>query len=106
MVKRKAETDLDEWLKWVPTIERMENISTTPIETEVVTNPTQIAEITPVSVEAGVATNWLVGVPNDQEEDNEWFWVLLAQSGHERWWPALQVPWSKVTGTVGLHNRG
>lgn len=85
MVKRKAEIDLDKWLRLAPAIARMENTSATTAESEVVSNPTPVTETSPVKVEAGVAASLLVGATNNQEDDNEWFWVLLAQFGHERW---------------------
>ena len=85
MVKKKAEIDVDEWLRWVPAFARMESTSVTPAENEVVPNPTPVAEINSVKVEVGAATSRPLGTPNNQEEDKEWFWVLLELSGHERW---------------------
>ena len=63
----------------------MENTSATPTENEVVPNPTLVAEINTVKMEVGAATSRPLGTPNNQEEDNEWVWVLLELSGHERW---------------------
>ena len=85
MVKRKAEIDLDEWLRWVPTLARMEDTLATPAEIEVVPNTTPVAEVSTANVEAGAATSQPVGTSSSQEEDNEWFWVLLELAGHERW---------------------
>ena len=83
MVKRKAKIDLDEWLRWVPALARMENTSATPTQNEVVLNPTPFAEISTVKVEVGAATSSPLGTPNSQEEDNEWFgycWSYLVMN--------------------------
>ena len=85
MVKKKAEIDLDEWLRWVPALARMEDTLATPAEIEMVPNTTPVAKISTANVEAGAATSQLAGTSSSKEEDNEWFWVLLELSGHERW---------------------
>ena len=48
-------------------------------------DPTPLAEISPSEVEASLAPNLPVDVTTTQEDISEWFWLLLEQSGFERW---------------------
>ena len=85
MTKRKAEIDLDEWLRLAPALSRMETASTTTLAYEVVLDPTQIAEVRPSTVEVNLTPNLPVDGTTTQEDNNEWFWLLLEQFGFERW---------------------
>ena len=44
MVKRKAKIELDEWLRLVPSLSRMENANPPTLEKEVVSDPIPTAE--------------------------------------------------------------
>ena len=85
MTKRKAEIDLDEWLRLAPALSRMETASTTTLADEVVLDPTQIAEVRPSTVEVNLTPNLPVDGTTTQEDSIEWFWLLLEQIGFERW---------------------
>ncbi len=85
MVKRKAEIDLDEWLRLVPTLSRMETANPNTLENGVVLDPTPIVETNPLVMEAKLTPTLPVDGTAPQEDNIEWFWLLLEQSGFERW---------------------
>ena len=85
MTKRKAELDLDEWLRLAPALSRMETARTTTLADEVVLEPTPIAEVSPSTVETNMTPTLPVDGTTPQEDNNEWFWLLLEQSGFKRW---------------------
>ena len=103
MVKRKAEIELDEWLKLAPALARIEAARPTEVTSEVVPTPTPTIKVSPTKEEDGLLT---VEVASDNEDPSEWLWLLLEQSCHERWWPVLSVREQSVTGTAGSHSEG
>ena len=103
MVKRKADIGLDEWLRLELALARIEAARTTAVESEVVPTPTQTTEVSPAKEEAGVI---VAEVTSHHEDPSEWFWLLLEQSGHERWWRVLPVHERAVTGTTGPYGKG
>ena len=106
MVKWKAVIDLDEWLRLVPATLRVETASTVPMASEVVPNQASTTKISSVGKGTGVVVNPPADVANNQDDTSEWFWLLLEQSGYERWWLVLQVQERVVTGAVGSSGRG
>ena len=82
MVKRKAEIELDDWLKLAPALARVEVARPARLESEVVTTPAPTTEVSSTKEETDMPT---AEVTNYNEDPSEWFWLLLEQSGHERW---------------------
>ena len=103
MVKRKAEIELDEWLKLAPALARIEVARQTGVKSEVVPTPTPTAKVSPTKEEAGMLTD---EVTSYNEDPSDWFWLLLEQSGHEHWCPVLPVRERSVTGIAGPHGEG
>lgn len=85
MIKKKADIGLDEWLRLEPALARVEDARTTAVESEVGSNPTPANEVSPTREETDVAASLAAEVASNQDDPSEWFWVLLEQSGHERW---------------------
>ena len=85
MVKRKAEVDLEEWLRLVPATLRVEAASIVPTASEVVPNQVPTTTVSSVGRGTGVELNPPADVANNQDDTSEWFWLLLEQSGYERW---------------------
>ena len=94
MVKRKAEVSLEEWLREGPSSPETGPTATVaaegtpsasnnptveanrPIPTpEVPTEPVPAGPVTAPAAERGVSV----------EDKDHWFWVLLEESGYERW---------------------
>ena len=82
MVKRKAEIELDEWLKLAPALARVEDAQPARVESEVMTAPAPTIEVN--STKEATDRPTAEGT-NCHEDPSEWFWLLLEQSGHERW---------------------
>ena len=83
MVKRKAETNLDEWLERGALYAEANRVRVAAATVKEVSEPSPTAVTGPLSREATL----LPTVPADvaEREDAEWFWALLEQSGYERW---------------------
>ena len=82
MIKRKAEIELDEWLKLAPTLARVEGAHPVGVESEVLTTPAPTTEV--ISTKKATDRPTAEGT-NYNEDPSEWLWLLLEQSGHERW---------------------
>ena len=85
MVKRKAEISLDEWLEWAPVPSEVIDTSTNAAANSEVPKPnsTTATSLSEVKVEAAVNTP--ADVAPTESDTHEWFWLLLKQSGYERW---------------------
>ena len=97
MVKRKADISLDEWLAQsvgatgsipnhtaaAPTEQTVNQVPTV-VEISPGAGTTHVAITEPVVESAPVAED-RCDVAGRESEAAEWFWLLLEQSGYERW---------------------
>ena len=86
MVKRKAETNLDEWLERGVLYAEANRARATAATVEEASEPSPAAVGVPLSEEAASLPTTLADMA--ERDDADWFWDLLAQSGYERWWLA------------------
>lgn len=85
MVKRKADSSLDEWLARGHEVSEVNPVATVPVGTELVQ-----VESPAVAVVVDQAISEPVPVPtdnvaSDEDEASAWFWALLEVAGYERW---------------------
>lgn len=85
MVKRKAEVDLEEWLRMAPAISIMEAASQSPTANEDVITPIPAITASSISEGIGVEVTQPADVAANQEDTSAWFWLLLEQSDYDRW---------------------
>lgn len=83
MVKRRVDTSLEEWHEeGVRCAEANRTNVAAAIEEEVVESAPTVVEV-PVGEEADRLTTAQSNVV--ELENSEWLWILLEQSGYERW---------------------
>ena len=91
MVKRKANVSIDEWLEGGVSIPGTSPTTTVTAEEEptpsnIPTLPnTPATEVVTESVPVEPVAIPVVNVAIPGEEEANWFWALLEQSGYERW---------------------
>ena len=85
MVERKAEISLDEWLERVPVHSEASETSTTAAESKGVPNPSSTPDTSPSEVKDEVVVGNPADVAPAEGDSSEWFWLLLEQTGYERW---------------------
>lgn len=83
MVKQKAEINLDEWLEMGVLSAETNRVNVAAATAEKVSTSMPTVVGVPLKEKANLLPNTPADVA--ESESSEWFWVLLEQSGYERW---------------------
>lgn len=85
MVKRKVDMSLDEWLERGVVSSHTSHVHTkATMESRTLDQPSTVSEAQ-TEVKAQLATGGPADVAESEGDNSNWFWLLLEQSGYERW---------------------
>lgn len=85
MVKRKVDMSLDEWLERGVVSSHTSHVHTkATMESRTLDQPSTVSEAQ-TEVKAQLATGGPTDVAEPEGDNSNWFWLLLEQSGYERW---------------------
>ena len=91
MVKRKAEISMDEWLERGVVSSEVNRVNAATAKGGKVPTRCPIVVGVPSEEKVEYVTNIPTDVAGPKSESSEWLWLLLEQSGYERWWLGRHV---------------